>query len=172
MGCGASAPIYTLRDCPSFSSPVRAAAGGDEPASKLLPQNVSMEDFQMRDIVGKGGKSIGVQIAYHMKLNRYFAVKIINEVAAEREHWEIQPRDELAALRDVTAAGVPFVVALEASYERDGKMYLVMDYMAGGELTARIHGRKMENDEAMFYAAEILVGLEGIHALGYVYRSV
>jgi len=95
-----------------LSSPVRAAAGGDEPASKLLPQNVSMEDFQMRDIVGKGGKSIGVQIAYHMKLNRYFAVKIINEVAAEREHWEIQPRTSLAALRDVTAAGVPFVVAL------------------------------------------------------------
>ena len=42
--------------------------------------------------------------------------------------------------------------------------------MAGGELTARVHGRKMENDEALFYAAEVLLGLEGIHALGYIYR--
>ena len=124
----------------------------------------------MRDIVGKGGKSIGVQIAFNARLNSYFAVKIISEVAAAKEHWEIQPRDELAALREVTDAGVPFVVPLKASYERDGKMYLVMDYMPGGELTSRVHGRAMEHDEVLFYAAEIVLGLEGIHALGYMYR--
>lgn len=124
MGCHHSAPAYTLSEAPTFSDTVLAATGGTETSSVSLPlSGAALEDFTLRDIVGKGGKSIGVQIAFNAKLNKYYAVKIISESAAEKEHWEIQPRDELAALRDVTAAGAPFVVPLKAAFERNSKMY-------------------------------------------------
>ena len=125
MGCQHSAPTYSLAEAPTFSDMVMAATGGGaETSSGSVPlAGAALEDFLLRDILGKGGKSIGVKIAYNAKLNHYYAVKIISESAAQREHWEIQPRDELAALREVTAASAPFVVPLKAAFERNSKMF-------------------------------------------------
>lgn len=135
-------------------------------------------EFMMRDIIGKGGKSVGVQVGYHPRTRGYYALKFINEALAASEGWEVQPVDELEAMRAVTLARVPFTTPLRGWFEQPAPakqgggvdLALVMGYMPGGELFSRMAGRRMGADEAAFYAAEVVCALQGMHSLGYIYR--
>jgi serine/threonine protein kinase len=167
--------VYVLAEAPVFGTDVTGSLVlpvADEATESAILQSAALGDFQFRDIVGRGGKSVGVQIAYNAKTSKYYAVKIINERIAAAQGWEVQPQDEMAALREATAAGCHFIVPLEAAFELDGKMYLVMAFMSGGELTYRIHGRRMSHDEVMLYSAEVLLALKSLHRLGYIYRDL
>jgi serine/threonine protein kinase len=178
MGCASSsadADAYHLQEAPVFGTDIAGSVVlpvVDATTEAAILKSAALGDFQFRDIVGRGGKSVGVQVAYNAKVEKFYAVKIIDERLAARENWEVQPRDEMAALRTITAAGCNFIVRLEGSYEQDGKMYLVMEFMSGGELTYRLHGRRMSRDEVMLYAAEVLLALKSLHALGYIYRDL
>ena len=108
----------------------------------------SRADFTMRDIIGKGGKSVGVVVAFHHATQRYFAIKFISRTRAEEEAWEVQPLDEMLVMREVTAARCPFITPLRGWFEEGGTIGLVMSYMPGGELFSRLNGRRMSADEA------------------------
>lgn len=179
MGCAASAPAgYALELAPRVDAAVAAGlgvgGGGGAPSSGgsggPLRGPCSMADFLMRDVIGKGGRSLGVQVAYHAASRTYQAVKFVPEVRAKQEAWAVQPSDELAAMREITQAGVPFTTPLRGWFEHAGQLALVMGYMPGGELFSRMAGRRMPPDEAAFYAGEVVLALEGIHGLGYIYR--
>ena len=129
-------------------------------------------DFTMRDIIGKGGKSVGVQVAFHHATQHYFAIKFISRTRAEAEAWEVQPLDEMRVMREVTAAKCPFITPLRGWFEDNGTVALVMSYMPGGELFSRLNGRHMCMNEAIFYVTEIVLGLEALHSLGYIYRDL
>ena len=210
MGCGASAPLYSLETIPdglqSIADAAEGPAGGagaslrggvqgsisanNSLQAEYRPGPVSTSrldpkrpveimkfehgrgDFIMRDIIGKGGKSVGVQVGFHPRTRGYYAIKFINEGQAASENWEVQPIDELNAMKAVTLARVPFVTPLRGWFEEEGTLALVMGYMPGGELFSRMCGHKMGSDEAAFYLSEVVLALEGMHALGYIYRCV
>ena len=186
MGCGGSkgAPAYALELPPAqleaAVAGMRGAAAGGAAAGRgaVLHMARGRSEFMMRDIIGKGGKSVGVQIGFHPATHAYYALKFISEARAAAEGWEVQPTDELEAMRAATAAGCPFVTPLRGWFEepapREGglTLALVMGYMPGGELFSRMCGRRMGADEAAFYAAEVVCALEGLHALGFIYRCV
>ena len=170
MGCGSSIPEYTLT--------LRSAALEKAVSSLVLAPAAtetefrSAADFTMRDIIGKGGKSVGVQVAFHHASQQYYAIKFINEARAAAEQWEVQPLDEMRTMRDVTAARLPFVTPLRGFFEERGVLAIVMSYMPGGELFSRMAGRRLVHDEALFYGAELVLALEGLHRLGYMYRDL
>ena len=184
MGCGGSkgAPAYALELPPAqleaAVAGMRGAAGAAAGRGAVLHMARGRSEFMMRDIIGKGGKSVGVQIGFHPATHAYYALKFISEARAAAEGWEVQPTDELEAMRAATAAGCPFVTPLRGWFEepapREGglTLALVMGYMPGGELFSRMCGRRMGADEAAFYAAEVVCALEGLHALGFIYRCV
>lgn len=136
------------------------------------PAAFAKAEFLLRDIIGKGGKSLGVQVAYHKPTQRYYAVKIMSLSAAAAEGWEVQPHAEAAVLHMLTAEGVPFIVQYCGQFEEAGNLYMVMTYCPGGELFSRMEGRKFSHDEAVFYLAEVFLALAGLHDLGYIYRDL
>lgn len=66
-----------------------------------------------------------------------------------------------------------FLVKLHYAFQSEFKLYLVVDYMAGGELFyyLRKYVRFHENI-AKFYATEIICGLEYLHKNNVIYRYV
>lgn len=180
MGCGASSalPAYVLslrsaeleRALSAANLSVRVDATAADGGGELTFR--SRADFMMRDIIGKGGKSVGVQVAFHYATRQYFAIKFINEERAATERWEVQPLDEMRVNREVTAAQSPFITPLRGFFEEDGVLALVMSYMPGGELFSRMMGRRLGTDEALFYSSELVLGLEALHRLGYIYRDL
>jgi len=67
----------------------------------------------------------------------------------------------------------PFIVSLKYSFQTEDRLYLVMDYMSGGELFFHLQKEeKFPEARAKFYAAEICLALEHIHSLNIIYRDL
>lgn len=67
----------------------------------------------------------------------------------------------------------PFVVRLDFAFQTRDKLYMALEYCPGGELFFYLNqiGRFKE-DAVKFYAANILLGLEHLHACDILYRDL
>merc|ERR1711976_309126 len=67
----------------------------------------------------------------------------------------------------------PFLVGLRYAFQTDDKLYMVLDYVNGGELFFHLQKEgKFSESRAKMYAAEILLGLEHLHRMDIIYRDL
>ena len=66
----------------------------------------------------------------------------------------------------------PFLVQLKYAFQTDIKLYLVMEYIGGGELFTLLRRHSRFSEEiAKFYLAEVICGLEYLHKeMNIIYR--
>ncbi|KAH9058266.1 hypothetical protein EDB87DRAFT_1564166 [Lactarius vividus] len=138
-----------------------------------VSRKVQVSDFEMMRVLGKGcaGK---VLLVRHKSSSDLYALKAITKrhVLA---HQELQHTlTEQAVLRRMAAEGTdPFVVKLWWSFHDKENLFLVMDFHPGGDLATQLaRWGRLGRDRARFYAAEIVEGVEGLHAAGVVYRDL
>ena len=75
--------------------------------------------------------------------------------------------------RVLTILNSPFIIKLYSTFQDPSCLYLLLEYVAGGELFSRLRlWHHFPNDAALFYSAQILLALEHIHGSGYVYRDL
>jgi Protein kinase domain len=67
-----------------------------------------------------------------------------------------------------------WITTLFAAFQDDENLYLVMEYVSGGSFRALINNREsiMEENEAKFYLAEMILSLEALHQHSYIHRDV
>ncbi|CAL4921792.1 unnamed protein product [Urochloa decumbens] len=81
----------------------------------------------------------------------------------------------LAESRVLSSLDHPFLPTLYARLDAGRYACFLMDYCSGGDLHAvlrRRPGGRLPVAAARFYAAEVLLALEYLHALGFVYRDL
>lgn len=67
----------------------------------------------------------------------------------------------------------PFVVNLRYAFQTPKSLYLLMDFVPGGELFSRLNTETfLLESHAMFYTAEIILALEAMHENGIIYRDL
>lgn len=67
----------------------------------------------------------------------------------------------------------PFLVTLHYAFQTPEKLYMVMDFVSGGELFFHLRKeKKFSEKRARFYASEILLALEKLHSLQIIYRDL
>jgi serum/glucocorticoid-regulated kinase 2 len=67
----------------------------------------------------------------------------------------------------------PFVVRMSCSFQNKDNLFLVLDFHPGGDLATQLaRWGRLGKDRSRFYAAEIVEGLEGLHAAGVIYRDL
>lgn len=68
----------------------------------------------------------------------------------------------------------PFIMGLEFAFQDATRLYLIMEFVNGGELFyhLRQHKEGFGEERARFYAAEIVSALEYLHKSGVVYRDL
>lgn len=94
-----------------------------------------------------------------MKKSRILEMKQVEHVANER--------DILATLEH------PFIVKLLASFQDDMYLYLALELVSDGTLAARLRRvRRLDDDGASFYAAQLVSVLEHCHVRDVVYRDL
>lgn len=67
----------------------------------------------------------------------------------------------------------PFIIGLKHSFQTPEKYFLLMEYCSGGDLAGIIQKKgKLEEEEAKYYIAEILLAIETLHNYNIAYRYV
>jgi len=69
----------------------------------------------------------------------------------------------------------PFLLTLYAKFQTEHHINFVTEFCAGGELYELLlqqPNRRFKEAQMRFYAAEVLVGLQYLHLLGYIYRDL
>jgi len=130
-------------------------------------------DFTLLKVLGKGGygKVFQVKKTTGSDANKLYAMKVLKKATIARNakdtaHTKAE-RNILECVKN------PFVVDLIYAFQTDGKLYLILEYLSGGELFMQLEreGIFME-DMASFYLAEILLALEHLHSEGIIYRDL
>jgi serine/threonine kinase 38 len=78
------------------------------------------------------------------------------------------------AERDILAqSDMPWVVDLKFSFQDDKYLYLVMEYLAGGDLMTLLMKKDiLSEEEAKFYIAELIIAVDSIHKMNYIHRDL
>jgi serine/threonine protein kinase len=67
----------------------------------------------------------------------------------------------------------PFIVNLYYAFQTHEKLYMVMEYCPGGDLSEYLGlEKKFNEDKTRLYAAEIVLGLENLHKKGIIFRDL
>jgi len=131
---------------------------------------LSVEDFIWVKVIGRG--SFGKVYLVQKKSNKkYYALKTLKKEDILSRELVGNAFTEKNVLQN---AFHPFVVKLRYSFQTESTLYLVMDYLPGGELFYHLKKKgRFDEDTAKFYAAEVLLAIEYIHdKLDIMYRDL
>uniref|UniRef100_A0A8C7VTR7 non-specific serine/threonine protein kinase n=1 Tax=Oncorhynchus mykiss TaxID=8022 RepID=A0A8C7VTR7_ONCMY len=126
------------------------------------------EDFDRVKVIGRGAFG-EVQLVRHKASQKVYAMKLLSK-------FEMIKRSDSAFFweeRDIMAfANSPWVVQLCCAFQDDRYLYMVMEYMPGGDLVNLTSTYDVPEKWARFYTAEVVMALDAIHSLGFIHRDV
>ncbi|ORE02363.1 camp-dependent protein kinase 6 [Rhizopus microsporus var. microsporus] len=130
---------------------------------------LKLSDFKIERTVGTG--SFGRVHLIQSKINqRYYALKVLKKAEIVKLKQVEHTNNERAILASVQH---PFIVNLWGSFQDDANLYMVMDYVPGGELFSFLRkSKKFSNEVARFYAGEVLLALAYLHSKDIIYRDL
>ena len=99
------------------------------------------------------------------------AVKKLKKSEMIFKNKVMQSREERNVLAN--ADKNPWVVTLKCSFQDHDNLYLVMEYLPGGDLMNLLMKKDIfTHEEAQFYTAEILLSLDSVHKMKYIHRDL
>lgn len=139
------------------------------------PEGVTLrqDDFEILSLIGQGGygKVFQVRKLTGRDTGQIFAMKVLKKAAIVRNAKDTaHTRAERNILELVRS---PFLVNLQYAFQTNGKLYLILEYLSGGELFNLLEKQGIfTEDPARFYLTEICLALEHLHLLGIIYRDL
>lgn len=127
-----------------------------------------LEGYRCAGVLGRGGMG-AVYLADDTILHRTVAIKVIS---AERRSASQDRTRFLREARSMAAIEHPNVVRVYSFGEVQGRPYLVMEYVAGESLAARLRRGPLPAKEACRIVREIAAGLNAAWARRLVHRDV
>lgn len=128
-----------------------------------------LKDFEILETLGTG--SYGrVRLCKHKETQQYFAIKILKKqtIIKLKQVEHIWNERNLLMM-----SNSPFTVNLYKCFQDDQKLYMIQEYIPGGELFTHIRkAGKFPNDVAKFYTAEIICAIEFLHSKNIVFRDL
>ncbi|KZV65785.1 kinase-like protein [Peniophora sp. CONT] len=136
---------------------------------RLRRTKLGLDDFRTVKVIGKGAFG-EVRLVQKTDTGKIYAMKTLKKE-------EMLKKDQLAhvrAERDVLAeSNSPWVVQLFYSFQDPAYLYLIMEFLPGGDLmTMLIKYDTFSEDVTRFYMAECVLAIEAVHNLGFIHRDI
>jgi serine/threonine protein kinase SCH9 len=130
------------------------------------------EDFEILKLIGKG--TFGQVFQVRKKdTKRIYAMKVLSKkVIVQKKEIQHTIGERNILVRTATTDS-PFIVGLKFSFQTAQDLYLVTDYMSGGELFWHLQKEgRFQEERAKFYIAELILALRHLHQHDIVYRDL
>ncbi|KAJ3170832.1 hypothetical protein HDU87_008717 [Geranomyces variabilis] len=165
--------LYT--DCKASSPPAGPINGFiqkyEKVISKLQGLRINTADFEIMKTLATG--AVGkVCLVKHKSTKKLYAMKILKKVdllTRQEAQYFMEERDALVFAKESS-----WITTLYAAFQDEENLYLVMEYASGGSLRALLNNREdaMDETEARFYVAQILLALDELHRHNFIHRDV
>ncbi|KAG1122122.1 hypothetical protein G6F42_011777 [Rhizopus arrhizus] len=130
---------------------------------------LNLKNFTLIRTLGTG--SFGrVHLAKSNMNQRFYAIKVLRKSDIVKLKQVEHTKNERAILSTVKYT---FIVNLWGTFQDDANLYMVMDYVPGGELFSFMRKSiRLQEDVAKFYAAEVLLTIAYLHTQDVIYRDL
>jgi hypothetical protein len=158
--------INSMQIKPTTTTTTISSATGLNATSTI----VKLDDFELDRTIGTG--SFGrVMIAY-LKRDRTqrFAIKMLKKENIVKMKQIEHTLNEKKILHSIN---FPFIVYLAHSFKDNSNLYMVLEYVSGGEMFTHLRKTGRYSEEiACFYASQIVLTFEYLHYLNIIYRDL
>jgi len=131
-------------------------------------------DLTMVRVLGEGSFGRVYLVSFkglsYVKMRKLYALKVISKAQALRNKQLSHIYNEKAVMLSICS---PFFVRLYSTFQDERYLYMVMEYVPGGELFSYMKDiSRFTISQARFYITEILMALDTLHTHGIVYRDL
>ncbi|KAI4370687.1 hypothetical protein MLD38_019008 [Melastoma candidum] len=138
-------------------------------AFRAPQENFSIHDFELGKMYGVGSYS-KVMRAKKKDTGLVYALKIMDKKFIAKESKIAYVKLERIVLDQLDHPGI---VRLHFTFQDTFSLYMALEACEGGELFDQITRKhRLSEEEARFYAAEVVDALEYIHGLGLIHRDI
>ncbi|XP_042586340.1 protein kinase C zeta type-like [Cyprinus carpio] len=135
-----------------------------------ISQGLGLGDFDLIRVIGRG--SYAKVLLVRLKKNeQIYAMKVVKKELVHDDEDIDWVQTEKHVFEQ--ASTNPFLVGLHSCFQTESRLFLVIDYVNGGDLMFHMQKqRKLPEEHARFYAAEICIALNFLHEKGIIYRDL
>ena len=132
-------------------------------------QKQTIHDYESLKIIGRGAFG-EVHVCREIRTGKIVAVKKMKKEVLAQKNQIIHIRNEQLIMSKIKS---PWIVELRASFQEDDYLYLIMEFLPGGDfMNLLILKDKLTEEEAKFYIAEVILAIESIHKLDCIHRYI
>ena len=131
-------------------------------------KNINFSSFEILEFLGSG--SFGKVFKVRLKsTNEIFAMKVLKKSFLVKNKLV---RYAIAECNILKKSNCPFIIKLHYSFQTPENLYMILDYCPKGDLKYQIDYSLLEEDEAKFYIAELILAIEYLHKNDILYRDL
>lgn len=134
-----------------------------------ISQGLGLQDFDLIRVIGRG-RYAKVLLVRLKKNDQIYAMKVVKKELVHDDEDIDWVQTEKHVFEQ--ASSNPFLVGLHSCFQTTSRLFLVIEYVNGGDLMFHMQRqRKLPEEHARFYAAEICIALNFLHERGIIYGT-
>ncbi|XP_027339989.1 CBL-interacting serine/threonine-protein kinase 25-like isoform X2 [Abrus precatorius] len=138
-----------------------------DPGSKPN-RNILFNKYEIGKLLGQGNFA-KVYHGRNLSTNESVAIKVIKKERLQKERLVKQIKREVSVMRLVRH---PHIVQLKEVMANKAKIFMVVEYVKGGELFAKVAKGKMKEDVARKYFQQLISAVDFCHSRGVTHRDL
>jgi len=133
-------------------------------------KQMGLDDFDLIKVIGRGSYA-KVFLVEYKKTRKCYAMKVIKKSIVDDDEDIDWVQTEKHVFEQAT--NHPFLVGLHSCFQTESRLFFVIEYLCGGDLMYHMQRkRRLPEDHARFYSAEISLALGFLHSKGIIYRDL
>lgn len=140
----------------------------DNFAAEINELRMNPDDFNIIKVIGRGAYG-EVQLVRHKSTQKVYAMKRLSK-------FEMIKRPDSAFFWEeryiMAHAASEWIVQLHYAFQDNKYLYMVMEYMPGGDIVSLMSNYDIPEKWAVFYTMEVVLALDTIHNMGFIHRDV